>query len=205
MNNRSSDVIPGSTVDRQLLQNVIATCVFREQESMVADVEIVSLKNRSSVATTGRTIDPVQHVSATSVQSKQVESAPHLQLKHMAHRSDTWSSLFPKHTGGSRDLQRHTQPSKDPNHHIEFDEEEDSAAAQNWGNALVGYFIGNSPPLSEIRHCLSKAWRVKDLDIIPMADGFLLFKFHSYDIGQTILDEGPWFVYGRPLILMRWS
>lgn len=38
-----------------------------------------------------------------------------------------------------------------------------------------------------------------------MADGFLLFKFHSFDVDRSILDEGPWFVYGRPLILRRWA
>lgn len=61
----------------------------------------------------------------------------------------------------------------------------------------MGHFIGNSPSFGEIRNCLAKAWQIKDLEIITMADGFLLFKFHSYDIGQSILDEGPWFGYGR--------
>ena len=115
--------------------------------------------------------------------------------------TDSWSSLFQKHTDQSRDLQCHLNPSTDPDHHIVFDEEDASAAVQNWGNSLVGYFIGKAPPLPEIKSCLSKAWRVKDLELIHMADGFLLLKFHSYDAGQQILDEGPWFVYGRPLIL----
>ncbi|XXG82815.1 hypothetical protein AAC387_Pa10g0703 [Persea americana] len=38
-----------------------------------------------------------------------------------------------------------------------------------------------------------------------MADGFLLFQFHLYDVGQQILDEGPWFVYGKSLNLRRWA
>eukprot|EP00268_Persea_americana_P024514 TRINITY_DN23926_c0_g1_i3.p1 TRINITY_DN23926_c0_g1~~TRINITY_DN23926_c0_g1_i3.p1 ORF type:complete len:208 (-),score=27.47 TRINITY_DN23926_c0_g1_i3:37-660(-) len=123
-----------------------------------------------------------------------------------AHKTtDTWSSLFQNRTDQSRDLQRHSQPSTDPHHHIVFNEEDSSAALQNWGNALVGYFIGNTPSLPEIKSCISKAWRVKDLEIIPMADGFMLFKFHSYASGQQVLDEGPWFVYGRPLILRRWT
>lgn len=69
----------------------------------------------------------------------------------------------------------------------------------------MGYFIGNSPSLPKVRFCLSKAWRVKDLEIIHMAEGFMLFKFHSYDSRQQVLDEGPWFVYGRPLILRCWT
>jgi len=151
----------------------------------MAHTKIAAIKNWSSDAITGRAVDPkvVQNVSIRGLQSVQAESAPNLklaQLENMPHRSDTWSSLFQKHTNGSRDLRRYTQPSTDPTHHIEFDEEDSSAATQNWGNALVGYFIGNSPPLSDIRNYLSKAWRVKDLEIIPMADGFLLFKFHFF-------------------------
>lgn len=53
--------------------------------------------------------------------------------------------------------------------------------------------------------CLEKAWRIRDVEIIPMAKGFFLFKFAAYDIGQRILDEGPWFVYGHTLILKRWA
>lgn len=36
-----------------------------------------------------------------------------------------------------------------------------------------------------------KAWRNKDVDIIPMAEGFFLFKFVTSDLGQQVLDEGP--------------
>lgn len=37
-----------------------------------------------------------------------------------------------------------------------------------------------------------------------MSEGFYLFKFHNYDGGQTILDDGSWFVHGHPLVLRRW-
>lgn len=45
--------------------------------------------------------------------------------------SDTWSSLFQTSIHRSRDLQRHSQPSTDPEHDIVFDEEDSSAAVQN--------------------------------------------------------------------------
>lgn len=38
-----------------------------------------------------------------------------------------------------------------------------------------------------------------------MSEGFYLFKFNNNDAGQTILDEGPWFVHGHPLVLPRWT
>lgn len=93
----------------------------------------------------------------------------------------------------------------DPDFQVEFDDEDTTAARLQWGNSLVGYFIGKSPPFFAVKNSLEKAWRLKDLEIITMADGFYLFKFHHHDAGQTILDEGPWFVHGHPLILRRWS
>lgn len=31
-----------------------------------------------------------------------------------------------------------------------------------------------------------------------------LFKFASHEAGQNVLEEGPWFVHGHPLILKQW-
>ena len=76
-----------------------------------------------------------------------------LQLKDAAEipsRADTWSSLFSPQVGRARALQRRHQPSNDPDHHIEFDEEDSSAAVQNWGKSLVGNFVGNTPSTPDI-------------------------------------------------------
>lgn len=120
-------------------------------------------------------------------------------------QSTRWSSLFKSHVAGSRELEHCMQPSADPTVHVEFDDMDTSAAKLTWGNALVGYFIGNNPPFFAIKSSLEKAWRITDLEIITMSEGFYLFKFNNYDAGQTILDDGPWFVHGHPLILRRWT
>ncbi|XXG79984.1 hypothetical protein AAC387_Pa09g0945 [Persea americana] len=76
-----------------------------------------------------------------------------LQLKDAAEipsRVDMWSSLFSHQVGRARALQRHHQPSNNPDHHIEFDEEDSSAAVQNWGNSLVGSLVGNTPSTPDI-------------------------------------------------------
>lgn len=96
-------------------------------------------------------------------------------------------------------------PRTDPDFQVKFDDEDTTAARLHWGHSLVGYFIGKSPPLFAVKNSLEKAWRLKDLEIITMADGLYLFKFYHHDAGQAILDEGPWFVQGHPLILRRWS
>ena len=42
--------------------------------------------------------------------------------------TDSWSSLFQKNTNRSRDLQRHSNLSADPDHHIMFDDDDAFAA-----------------------------------------------------------------------------
>ncbi|XXG82814.1 hypothetical protein AAC387_Pa10g0702 [Persea americana] len=119
--------------------------------------------------------------------------------------SNCWSSLFKNSSLSSRELEHYTRPSDDPDVHVEFDDEDTSAAKLTWGNALVGYFIGKTPPFFTVKYSLEKAWRVTDLEVISMSEDFYLFKFNSYDAGQVILDDGPWFVHGHPLVLRRWT
>ncbi|XXG82787.1 hypothetical protein AAC387_Pa10g0678 [Persea americana] len=119
--------------------------------------------------------------------------------------SNHWSSLFKKSSLSSRELEHYTRPSVDPDVHVEFDDEDTSAAKLTWGNALVGYLIRNTPPFLEIKYSLGKTWRVTDLEVITLSEGFYLFKFNSYDASQVILDNGPWFVHGHPLVFRRWT
>lgn len=68
------------------------------------------------------------------------------------------------------------KPSEDPNCHVEFDDDDADAARENWSNALVGYFIGLTSSFSAIKTSLERAWRIKDLEIVSMLEGFFLFK-----------------------------
>lgn len=109
---------------------------------------------------------------------------------------------------GLRDLDQYLKPSEDPNYHVEFDDDDAYAARENRGNALVGYFIGLTAAFSAIKTSLERAWRIKDLEIVSMLEGFFLFKFDSHEAGQNVLDVlgvGLWFVHGHPSILECWS
>ena len=119
-------------------------------------------------------------------------------------KTKDWSSLSQPPISQSRDLELLT-PSTDSSFHMEFDDQDATAAKDNWRNSLVGYFIGMTPSFSSIKASLQRAWRINDLDIVYMLDGFFLFKFMSHDAGQAILDDGPRFVHGHALIHKRWS
>ncbi|KAL0424019.1 UNVERIFIED_CONTAM: hypothetical protein Sradi_0936700 [Sesamum radiatum] len=65
------------------------------------------------------------------------------------------------------------------------------------GYCLVGYIAGKFPGLQAIR-TLSKTWG----SMFQLHDsGWLIFRFQKDDDRQRVLAGGPYFVYGRPLIL----
>lgn len=69
----------------------------------------------------------------------------------------------------------------------------------------MGFFVGPKPsPKVIIRAELSKAWRLS-FDVHELERGFFLFKFNSLDDSQRVLELGPWFVFGQPLVLKRGS
>ena len=57
-----------------------------------------------------------------------------------------------------RDLEQ-LIPSNDSSFHVEFDDQDAYSAKENWGNALVGYFIGSTPSFLAMKSSLQKAWR----------------------------------------------
>ncbi|XXG82821.1 hypothetical protein AAC387_Pa10g0708 [Persea americana] len=65
-----------------------------------------------------------------------------------------WPSLFKTNVSSSRELENCQEPSADPGIHVEFEDEDTSVAKVTWGNALVGYFIGNNPPFFAIKSSL---------------------------------------------------
>lgn len=72
-------------------------------------------------------------------------------------------------------------------------------------NSLVGFFVGKWPPWPWVKASLAKAWRMPDLEVESLENSFFRFKFSTLAEGQRILEEGPWFVGGHPLALIRWE
>lgn len=73
-------------------------------------------------------------------------------------------------------------------------------------NALVGFFVNKRPHYLAVKSSLTKAWRsTEEVEFHALENGFFMFKFHTYQESQRILEEGPWFVYGHPIVIKRWS
>ncbi|KAL0286498.1 UNVERIFIED_CONTAM: hypothetical protein Sangu_2730000 [Sesamum angustifolium] len=82
---------------------------------------------------------------------------------------------------------------------LEFDDRTDVRA--KLGFCIVDYITGKFPALQAI-HALSKSWGAS---FQQHDSGWLVFRFARDDDQQRILAGGPYFIYGRPLILKAMS
>jgi len=68
-----------------------------------------------------------------------------------------------------------------------------------WGCCLVGQFAGRFPGLAAIRS-IREGWKVKCKHWIHRS-GWIVFKFESHEDRLSVLNGGPYFIYGRNLML----
>lgn len=68
-----------------------------------------------------------------------------------------------------------------------------------WGFCLVGCFAGRFPGLKAIQN-LVDSWKVK-CSVLPHYSGWVIFQFENEQEMDRVLLEGPYFVFGRSLLL----
>ncbi|KAI0529259.1 hypothetical protein KFK09_001806 [Dendrobium nobile] len=81
-----------------------------------------------------------------------------------------------------------------------------NAGSSEWALSLVGYSIARRPYYEALLSTIKKTWSLKGtLSLLTLDDGFFLLKFNNredYDMAWT---GGPWFFFGKPFILQKWT
>ncbi|KAL0913715.1 hypothetical protein M5K25_017196 [Dendrobium thyrsiflorum] len=74
------------------------------------------------------------------------------------------------------------------------------------GASLVGYSVGPRPTYLSLQNAIKKVWSIKgSVELLSLNDGFFLFKFTSPEDFEVAWSGGPWFFFGRPFILQKWT
>ncbi|KAI0516114.1 hypothetical protein KFK09_008786 [Dendrobium nobile] len=80
------------------------------------------------------------------------------------------------------------------------------AGAPEWALSLVGYSIGKRPFYEALLGTIKKTWQLKgERSLLTMDDGFFLLKFTALEDYEHAWTGGPWFFFGKPFILQKWS
>ena len=70
----------------------------------------------------------------------------------------------------------------------------------------MGFFLGRRLPYSLVHKAASKFWDNAGLvNTLATDQGTFYFQFESSAAVETVLEGGPWYVAGKPLILQQWT
>ncbi|KAK8674364.1 hypothetical protein V6N13_112656 [Hibiscus sabdariffa] len=77
--------------------------------------------------------------------------------------------------------------------------------AKQWDNALLGSFLGKSPPLGVFQRTVNKLWgREGSVEIRFLAPSVYLINFPSRRVRDWVLESGPWHILQKAIILRKW-
>jgi len=82
---------------------------------------------------------------------------------------------------------------------VMIEEEDVDAVEEAWGYCLVGQFAGRFPGVAAVRS-LREGWKVQCTHWLHRS-GWIVFKFLSEEDRLEVLNGGPYFAYGRNLML----
>ncbi|CAL5443148.1 unnamed protein product [Camellia sinensis] len=73
----------------------------------------------------------------------------------------------------------------------------------HWENALVGYFIDKRFSFHYVKTWAEKFWRNLLEDVVSIDNGFFIFKVKSEEAMDTILENGPYYVGARLIVIKK--
>ncbi|GJX53395.1 RNA-directed DNA polymerase, eukaryota, reverse transcriptase zinc-binding domain protein [Tanacetum coccineum] len=87
-----------------------------------------------------------------------------------------------------------------------FDEELVSSGSAKWKLTVCGYFVGAKMNFYELRYNLRKMWgRYGLCEMFSTSNDVYCFKFNNENGMDQVLENSPWLVGGRPLLVQKWS
>ena len=67
-------------------------------------------------------------------------------------------------------------------------------------------FFDKRLPLHVVRSVVERLWGKHEIPEISTADnGLYIFRFRDMDARDWVLENGPWYLAGRPIILRFWK
>ncbi|PWA70495.1 hypothetical protein CTI12_AA287770 [Artemisia annua] len=87
-----------------------------------------------------------------------------------------------------------------------FDDEMVKEGSEKWKLTVCGYFVGCKMPVYELKYHLRRMWGKHGLkDIVVDNDEICYFKFKEVIGMNAVLDQSPWLVNGKPLVVQKWD
>ena len=173
----------GSDVVRLVDQGMSGSHLQQDNVGAVADHLFDGLP-QSGPAAVGKVQGPVSAAERSQMGDGKVKQAP-------------WVNLFKDNRNLGKGIKLDVVDSCEDLLQIEEDDVDDVEEA--WGCCLVGQFAGRFPGMAAVR-TIQEGWKVK-CQHWTHRSGWIVFKFESNEDRMCVLNGGPYFIYGRNLML----
>ena len=75
-----------------------------------------------------------------------------------------------------------------------------------WKDCLVGFSLERSLPFIVVKRFIDLRWRqLGGVEVKSLGRGFFLLRFYDEHVKERVLDEGPWYIGGKPFIIKIWE
>ncbi|XP_039045103.1 uncharacterized protein LOC120184793 [Hibiscus syriacus] len=79
----------------------------------------------------------------------------------------------------------------------------------DWKYSLVGQFLGAAPNFAAMKMIIISLWKNSqqgsNVQVSYAGPNLYLFSFDSDSARDWVLENGPWYIYNKPLILRQWE
>ena len=117
-----------------------------------------------------------------------------------------WNNLFSAPTRTNPKLDFYAPACVDGVPEIHPPDEAVFEGVNMWKGCLVGQFFDRRLPIHVVRTMVDKLWGKHEMPEISTTDnGLYLFKFRDMDARDWVMENGPWYIAGRPIILRVWQ
>ncbi|CAA0825250.1 Unknown protein, partial [Striga hermonthica] len=188
-NNNCNDEVRGKNED-----NIVSTAAAKQVEHREKQVQAINHSTKPA----RNVLDKIsqrnsEHLDKQKVDSKEGNKANDNTIRHKR----PFNELFANNRKPSNGLKlNYTKPTGNKVH---LEKDDIDEVHKTWGYCLVGYFTHRHPG-REALMTICNSWKVK-FEYIPDVNGWILFKFTTKEDRDSVLEGGPYTIYGRTLML----
>lgn len=171
-----------------------------ELDEITDEEEVPPAPRRTSPPPFEQSTPPASAAQVQDESSAQSTAPPTAGKTPVVTSVDTWRNLFASNRSSSAYPKlKYFSANTEAKRCALLDEDMDDAC-DVWKTCIVGYIAGKFPGLRALRNIIENSWKCA-ATLSMHESGWLVYKFTNEEDRAKVLSEGPYLVYGRPLVL----
>ena len=89
---------------------------------------------------------------------------------------------------------------------VTIDDSDVSGELEFWENLIILFALGESLSMNAVKKFMEKTWNFISLpELFYNDDGYFIVKCKNREDMELVMEQGPYFIYGKSLFLRKWT